>query len=283
MFTAANIITGLNLLCGVISILFTFSGRLEWAVLAIILGAIFDFLDGMTARVLKQQSSLGKELDSLADMVTFGVAPGMIVFVLLIISSSWETILMQGGGLNDLWIEGETMGHGVQVWINTFLSDFVQNNPSQITFHYEGWNKYAPFFALLIPFFSMFRLAKFNLDTRQATGFIGLPTPANSIFFAAFALMLWDGFGAGDWKTALSMTLISAKVLIPIVILFSLLLIAEIPLFSLKFSDFKWKGNEIRIVFLLTSLIILPILWVWGLPVIILLYIAISLIRNKFK
>lgn len=280
MFTVANIITGFNLMFGVSSIIFTFSGRLEWAVLAIIAGALCDFLDGFVARLMKQPSELGKQLDSLADLVTFGVAPGLIVFVLLIISGAWDIIIQNGGGLNDLWLEG-TMGFSVQLWVSVFLNDLVGNNSPFLPTHFYGWYKVMPFFALLIPFLSMFRLAKFNLDERQATGFIGLPTPANSLFFASFALLLWDGFGQENWKTVVSMTLIKDQLLLSLVVLFSILLVAEIPLFALKFTTFKWKGNQIRYGFILLSLMMVLILWVWAIPIIVILYILLSILNNK--
>jgi CDP-diacylglycerol--serine O-phosphatidyltransferase len=130
---------------------------------------------------------------------------------------------------------------------------------------------------------SLFRLAKFNLDARQSAGFIGLPTPANTLFFASFALMLWDGFGGNDWRTALSMTLIKDQVLLFFVFLFSLLLIAEIPLFSLKFKSFKWQENQIRFVFLICSVALLTLLFVWALPLIILLYIGMSVLDNSMN
>ena len=280
MFTVANIITGFNLMFGVSSIIFTFSGRLDWAVLAIIAGALCDFLDGFVARLLKQPSELGKQLDSLADLVTFGVAPGLIVFVLLIISGAWDIIVENGGGLNQLWLDG-TMGFSVQLWISVFMNDLVGNNSPFLPTHFYGWYKVMPFFALLIPFLSMFRLAKFNLDERQATGFIGLPTPANSLFFASFALLLWDGFGQENWKTALSMTLIKDQLLLSLVVVFSILLVVEIPLFALKFTTFKWKSNELRYSFLLISLILILIFWVWAIPIIVILYILISIVNNK--
>src|SRR5690554_3697616 len=106
MFTFANILTGFNLLFGVASIIFTFSGRLEYAVLAIILGAVCDFFDGFAARLLKQQGELGKQLDSLADMVTFGVAPGLIIFVLLILSGASDILVAMGESKDSLWLEG---------------------------------------------------------------------------------------------------------------------------------------------------------------------------------
>ena len=280
MFTIANLLTGFNLLFGVSSIILTFSGRLEWAVLAIIAGALCDFLDGFVARLMKQQSELGKQLDSLADMVTFGVAPGVIVFVLLIISGAWDIIVENGGGLHELWLDG-TMGFSVQLWISVFLNDLVGNNSPFLPTHFYGWYKVMPFFALLIPFMSLFRLAKFNLDVRQAKGFIGLPTPANSLFFASFALLLWDGFGQENWKTVISMTLIKDQLLLSLVVLFSILLVAEVPLFALKFTSFGWKGNQIRYIFLLLSLTLILLLWVWAIPIIVILYILLSVVNNK--
>ena len=280
MFTIANILTGCNLLFGVISIFFTFSGRLEWAVFAIILGALCDFLDGFVARLLKQPSELGKQLDSLADIVTFGVAPSAVVFVLLILSGSWHIVQEIGGTLDDFWIDG-TFGNNVHLWTSIYFNDLVGNHSSMLPSYFHGWTMYIPFVALLIPFFSLFRLAKFNLDKRQATGFIGLPVPANSLFFASFALLLWSGFAEENWETILSLQLIDAKVLIPIIVLFSYLLIAEIPLFSFKFSHFKWKENEVRFIFLILTIIIISLLWVWAIPIIIILYIVLSLINNK--
>lgn len=279
MFTVANILTGFNLLAGVTSIIFTFAGRLEWAVLAIIAGALLDFFDGFAARMLKQPSDLGKQLDSLADLVTFGVAPGLIVFVLLIISGAWDIIIANNGNLDQLWLDG-TMGHSVNYWINVFLNDLVSNQNVHYPTHFYGWYFVLPFVGLIIPFFSMFRLAKFNLDTRQATGFIGLPTPANSLFFASFALLLWDGFAQDNWKTVLSMTLIKDQVLMTFVVVFSILLVSEVRLFSLKFSHFNWKGNEIRYSFLMISAIIIALLYVWALPIIVLLYLILSVVSN---
>lgn len=281
MFTLANIITGGNLIFGVISIIMTFSGRLEWAVLAIILGALCDFLDGFVARLLKQPSEIGKQLDSLADLVTFGVAPGVLLFVLFIVSGGWHIIQESGGDLNELWIDG-TFGNNIHLWISIYFNDLVGNQSSSLPSYFHGWTLLTPFVALFIPFFSLFRLAKFNLDERQAKGFIGLPVPANSLFFASFALLVWSGFGEGNWETSLSLILINKFVLIPLILLFSYLLIAEIPLFSLKFSAFKWKENEIRFIFLFLTLLIVLLFWVWSIPIIIILYIVLSLINNKF-
>lgn len=280
MFNAANIITGFNLLFGVVSIIMTFSGRIELAVLAIFAGAICDFADGFVARLTKKQSELGKQLDSLADLVTFGVAPGLIVFVLLIVSGAWDIISINNGGFNDLWIDG-TFGHNISYWISVFFNDLVGNMNPDYPNHFGGWYLFLPFVGLLIPFFSLFRLAKFNLDERQATGFIGLPTPANSLFFASFALVLWDGFGENNWKTVMSMTLIKDQVLMSLVVIFSILTVSELPLFSLKFSNFKWKDNIIRYLFLILSAILVVTLWVWALPIIVVVYIVMSLVNNR--
>ena len=280
MFTIANILTGFNLLFGVASIIFTFSGRLEYAVIAIILGAICDFFDGFAARLLKQQGELGKQLDSLADMVTFGAAPGVIIFVLLILSGAANILVEVGGFPTDIWLEG-TMGHSVHYWISVYFNDLVGNQTPYLPSHFYGVYLYLPFVALLIPFFSMFRLAKFNLDERQSTGFIGLPTPANSLFFASFALLLWDGFALENWKSSLSMLLIDAYVLVPLTVLFSLLLIAEIPLFSLKFQNFKWKDNKVRYIFLVLSFFALLVFWVWAIPLIIVLYLLLSIVSKQ--
>jgi len=282
MFSIPNILTASNLLAGLFSIVFAFSGRLDWAVLAILIGAVCDFFDGFVARMLKQQGELGKQLDSLADMVTFGVAPSVLVFVLLIISSAWDIISAEGGGLNNLWLDG-TMGYSVSLWIGIYLNDLVGNHHPDYPSLFSGWNLIYPLFAFFIAFMSLFRLAKFNLDERQTKGFIGLPTPANTLFFASFALMLWDGFNANDWRTALSMTLIQDQVLLFFVFLFSLLLVAEIPLFSLKFSSFNWKENKIRFVFLICSVVLVSLLFIWALPLLILLYIGMSVFDNSIN
>ncbi|MDG0973445.1 MAG: CDP-alcohol phosphatidyltransferase family protein [Crocinitomicaceae bacterium] len=282
MFSIPNILTASNLLSGLFSIVFSLSGRLDWAVLAIFIGAVCDFFDGFAARLLNKQGEFGKQLDSLADIVTFGVAPSIMVFVLLIISSAWDLIQTGGGALNNLWLDG-TMGYSVSLWVGVYLNDLVGNEHPDYPMMFSGWNLIYPLFAFFIAFMSLFRLAKFNLDERQSTGFIGIPTPANTLFFAAFALMLWDGFGAEDWRTALSMTLIKDQVLLFFVVLFSLLLVAELPLFSLKFTSFSWKENQLRIIFLGISAILISTLFVWALPLIILLYIGMSLGKYSMR
>lgn len=280
MFSIPNILTGFNLLSGLVSIIFLFSGRLELAVLAIFIGAFFDFSDGLVARLLKKQGEMGKQLDSLADIVTFGVAPGLLVFVLLILSGGLEITLSMGLSVADFWKEG-SMSNSVHYWINTYLNDLFNSEISQYPSLFKGWHLVLPFLAFLIPFMSLFRLAKFNIDTRQTEYFIGLNTPANTIFFASFALMLWDGYGTNDWRSVLSLTLIKDQVLMSFIVLFSVLLVAEIKLFSFKFKSLDFKSNAVRYLFVLGSIILFSVLFVWAIPIIIILYIVVSLILNS--
>ena len=153
-----NLLTAGNLVGGILAIIFALTGRIDLAPWCIFASAIFDFLDGFAARLLKVQNELGKQLDSLADMVTFGVAPGVIVLLML----NYEIV-----GIDDKFF-------------SVFGVNFVfDENPYPIHF-----------IALLIPVFALFRLAKFNLDTRQTSSFIGLPTPAMTLFFAAIPLLV---------------------------------------------------------------------------------------------
>ena len=219
-----NTITCFNLFCGCLSIVFAFQGKLDFSAYFILLAAVFDFLDGFVARWLKAYSELGKQLDSLADMVSFGVAPASIMYALL---------LSAVGMLSFGWLIA--------------LSAYV------------------------IAVFSGLRLAKFNIDTRQSDSFIGLPTPANAIFITSLAFIsLSDNHFLTD----------SIFLLLSVTIVFSLLLVAELPLFSLKFKSFEWKSNKIRYFFVLISGLILLILHWTGLSIVILLYIIISLITN---
>lgn len=264
MFNLPNLMTAGNLLCGISSVFMVFSGQLEIACYLIYLAAVLDFLDGFIARKLNQMSELGKQLDSLADMVTFGVAPGILVCVLLIIQTQ--------GGLTIA--HGITLSEQVFMHITNFFSSIVSGN--------WGAVNYLCFAGLIIPFFSLFRLAKFNIDTRQSESFIGLPTPANTIFFTSFPLLIAYYYHAGVESEVLNMVL-TPWVLIAITLVMSLLLIAELPLFSLKFKHFKWNGNEIKFIFLGCCLILIPILFAWAIPIIIILYLILSVIENKRK
>jgi CDP-diacylglycerol--serine O-phosphatidyltransferase len=256
MFTIPNLITGFNMLCGVIAILFAVAGRIDIAPYFIFIGAVLDFLDGFLARILKQQSELGKQLDSLADIITFGLAPGIIMmYVLLAPPLSFQGTIH------------------VELSFLAWIEDFITG---------KNFN-FIPLFGLLIPFFSLFRLANFNIDTRQSESFIGLPTPANTIFFMAFPLLLTQYGNTTGWEHDLIMNAIKPIVLVPVITVMSLLLIANIPLFSLKFKQFSWSGNEWRFGFLISCGLLIAFLWTWSIPIIVLLYLILSIIKNSIS
>jgi CDP-diacylglycerol--serine O-phosphatidyltransferase len=230
-----NFITLLNLLSGSIGIVYAVNGDLETAAWLVALAALFDFLDGMAARVLKVNSEIGKELDSLADVISFGLLPGTIIYGLL----------LQNLGTPQLNISGLNI---------------------------------IPFMGFLIPMFSAFRLAKFNTDQRQTDVFLGLPTPANGLLIASFPLILAQQTNlAGLEMTFLKALINSPYFLMSLTILLSWLLVAEIPLMSLKFKNMAWKENEIRYIFLGLLVILLIMFYISAVPLIILLYIILSL------
>lgn len=227
-----NAITCCNLLCGCLAIVQAFEGNLVYTAYLVGLAAIFDFFDGFAARMLKVSSAIGKDLDSLADMVTFGVVPGLVMFQLL------KTSLITG------------------------------NEDFQV-FKNNSFLVYLPFIIII---FSALRLAKFNNDTRQTESFIGLNTPANSMVICSFPLIINQHPEIG--------TLLNPYVLCVLSVGLSLVLVSEIPMFSLKFKHFKWKGNEIRFIFLALSLLMLTTLQFLGIPLIIILYVLLSLLTN---
>lgn len=235
-----NIITCCNLVSGCIAIMCAFYGNVDYAFLFIILGAIFDFFDGMTARLLGVSSNIGKELDSLADVVTFGVAPSAIVFWLLCVAEYPEVI--------------------------------------------EPSRDFVPVLAFVIAAFSALRLAKFNLDTRQTTSFIGLPTPANALFWGA----LIAGYNNEllDSQFTMPLTIIGIG-------LCSWLLVSEVPMFALKFKHWGFKGNEIKYIFVALAAILIMVGIIsgitsgnsakcyTGIPLVIVAYIVISIATEK--
>lgn len=223
-----NTITCCNLISGCIATLSAFMGEIHMALLWIIIGATFDFFDGMSARLLHVSSPIGKELDSLADDITFGMAPAAMVF--------YEMGIME---------------------YPAFLA------PVQ---------PYMPFVAFLIAAFSALRLAKFNLDERQAMGFIGLPTPANALFWGALLV------GAGDF---IENTTWMVPVVIVMILLSCWLLVSEIPMFALKFKHWGWKGNEVKYLFLITCVPLLIVFGVTAFAIIIAWYVLLSALVNK--
>lgn len=238
-----NAITCGNLLCGCLAILQTFEGNLVWASYLIGIAAILDFFDGFTARLLNVHSAIGKDLDSLADVVTFGVVPGLMIHRMLEIG-------------------------------------YLVNHQEYEVIVRNGWMVYIP---LLIPIFSAVRLAKFNNDTRQTDSFIGVPTPANAILIASIPLIVnWDTqFDLKN--CGLIHFLIQPYTLLGLSVVMSYLLVAELPLIALKFKNFGWKGNEIRYIFLAMSLLSLIIFRYLGLTISIFLYIGLSVINNLLK
>lgn len=225
-----NFITCLNLLCGCLAVYFIFQQELVTAAYLVVVAAVLDFLDGMVARVLHVYSEIGKQLDSLADMVSFGFVPGVMVLQLLTRS-----------------LETSTLPQSILTWL--------------------------PFAGFLLTIFSALRLAKFNIDTRQTTSFIGVPTPANTLLIISFPLiMAHDSFG-------LTPLILNPYFLLGITLLFSYLLVAELPLFALKFKTFTWKGNEVRFIFLGLAIVFFLGLNFTAIPITIALYILLSLIK----
>ncbi len=230
-----NLITALNLLAGCLSIMFVAEGNITLASLMIMVASVFDFLDGFVARILNAYSKLGAQLDSLADVVSFGVAPGFIMYFLIRESTNQ-------------------------------LSDEM------------SFVHFLPFLAFLIPVFSAIRLAKFNLDERQTDNFIGLPTPAASIFIAGLPFLFA--------KTLISIPPLECFIshhyfLTFLVLILSAIMVSGVSLFSLKFKSFKISGKKARYVFLFLSLILLILLHFAALPVIILVYIILSLMQRR--
>ena len=223
-----NTVTCCNLFCGCIAAYMAFQADYEKAILFIILGAVFDFFDGMLARLFNVSGPLGKELDSLADDITFGLAPSAIVFSLF-----------------------------KEVYYPEFLQPIAE---------------YVPYTAFLIAAFSALRLGKFNIDPRQSTSFIGMPTPANALFWGSLVV------GAHDFLVSESF---NAVYLFILVVLMSYLLVAEIPMFSLKFKNLSWSANKVSYLFLLVCIPLLVFLQLSGFAAIILWYIIWSFITKK--
>ena len=212
-----NLLTLGNLLCGTLAIHTIYSNDLITASWLIALAAIFDFADGFVARMLKVSSPMGKELDSLADMVTFGLVPALIMLKLF---------------------------------------------PDQTSFYKFGM--------LIIALAAAWRLAKFNIDTRQSESFLGLPSPANALFIGAIPLIFIQQPSLQSW--------FNPTVCFFIAIFLSVMMVVELPLFALKFKQFGFAENKVRYIFLIVALILLFTLKYIALPLIVLFYILLSLI-----
>jgi CDP-diacylglycerol--serine O-phosphatidyltransferase len=211
-----NFLTCCNLVCGCFGVVFCLEGRDVPIAYFVWAAALFDFFDGFVARLLNVSSPIGKELDSLADMISFGLLPALFMYKL---------------------IESQTD------------------------------DNFLPYIAFTIAVFSALRLAIFNVDTRQTDSFRGLNTPANTLFITSLVFLSEK---MGDW-------LLQPGLLVAITIVFSLLMVSPLEFFALKFKNFKWVKNQLRFTFLLLSVLLLVVFQFAAIPLIILLYIALSL------
>lgn len=215
-----NFITTLNLFSGCFAIYYGFQANYEMVMAFILIAAVFDFMDGLAARILKAYSAMGKELDSLADVVSFGVAPGVLVFSLIN-----ESVL-------------------------------------------PDWMAFVGF---IVPVFSALRLAKFNIDARQTSSFIGMPTPANALF--------WAGMGYSFSDLLIDNGLLT----IVLAIVFCLFLVSEVPMFSLKFKNLSLKNNWVQYLFLVGSVALIVYFQTKALALIIAWYLVLSAIIAVFS
>jgi CDP-diacylglycerol--serine O-phosphatidyltransferase len=236
-----NFITCLNLLFGCFAIVYALKGNLIFSSYFVGIAIVCDFLDGLAARILKATSAIGKELDSLADVVSFGVAPGIIVYQLLQLS----------GDLPVLIIFGKT--------------------------------NLIPFTAFIIPVFAALRLAKFNIDERQHESFIGLPVPANALFFASLPLIIWQLEEMCSCMHVYVDFFTNAYLYLALIPLFAFLMLSNIPLFSLKMKNFNLKENVYRYLLVISFFVLFFVFKFVALPIIIILYIILSLIQNTVK
>ena len=234
-----NLITLLNLAAGLLALIAIFKGYYDEAFIFVCLGIFFDFWDGFLARKFKVSGPLGVQLDSLADMVTCGVVPGLMMFVL------FQNIQEDSTSVYYLTEE----------------------------YFYMGFVPYLGFFITLA---SCYRLAKFNIDTRQTDSFIGLPTPANALVIMSIPMIQYSN----DYE-GLTTVLYNPYLLLFITAISSYILNAEIPLFSLKIKEFTWAKYKMQILFLIGSLFSFSLLGFVAIPLIIISYVLVSVISNK--
>ena len=227
-----NAITALNLLSGCLAVIAVLEGNLLLAALLVLIGIVFDFFDGFAARLLHVKSELGKQLDSLADMVTSGLVPGLVIYSLL--------------------------------------------NPQKLKV-YEVFNEVPwAFIGLLVPIGAAYRLAKFNIDSRQSNSFIGLPTPANAILILSVPCMI-----AYPSIPGLENVLLSPYFLGSLAVFCMLVMNLPLPLFSLKFDSFKWQGNQVRYLFISVSLLWIALWQFAGIALVIVAYVLSGFVALK--
>jgi CDP-diacylglycerol--serine O-phosphatidyltransferase len=237
-----NLLTLGNLFSGTVAAIFAVEGAFEMAGFFVLIGIFFDFLDGFVARILGVSGELGKQLDSLADMVTSGVVPGIIMFKLIVINAEFHL-------------------NGVFSWTSS------DSKSSILSIGLLG---------LLLTLGACYRLAKFNLDTRQSESFIGLPTPAMSLFVISLPLI------AANTEITMVQNLIANNYfLIAVTLILTYLMNAEISLFSLKFKEYSFKKNVVKYLFLLASLVMIITLKYISIPLIIMLYVLLSVISHS--
>lgn len=242
-----NLLTLGNLFCGTVATITAIKGDFELTAFLVVLGIFFDFFDGFAARILKVQGELGKQLDSLADMVTSGVVPGIVMYKLIFLAFIPKDLVENPwNAINVSYFEEVTLGPEV--------------------------------IGLLLTLAACYRLANFNIDERQSDSFIGVPTPAMSLFVIALPLI-----GMYTEHQFFMDLVRNSYFLIGVTILFSYLMNAEIPLFALKFKTFGFAENAMKYIFICISILALVTLKFIGIPVIILLYVLLSVFRNLTK
>ena len=216
-----NIITCLNLFSGCVGVVFALNGELEATAYCVVLSGIFDFFDGLAARALGVHNPIGKQLDSLADVISFGLVPGAVLFFML------------------------------KAAVPTAA--------------------YLPYFGFLVAVFSALRLAKFNIDERQTTDFIGLNTPTNAFYVVSLPFIA-QSYGDIIYHPAF---------LVGSVLVTSLLLVSEVRLFSLKLSSFGWHSNKWKFIFIIISILLIALLKFAAVPVVLVLYFLFSYVHFK--
>ncbi|MFA6335504.1 MAG: CDP-diacylglycerol--serine O-phosphatidyltransferase [Bacteroidales bacterium] len=231
-----NAITSLNLFFGTIAVIYAFEGYQVYAIYLIMAAAVCDFLDGFAARLMKSYSPMGKELDSLADLVSFGLAPTILLY------------------------------HRMDVFVSPHISGGLDTAYLEILM----------FVPVSVTIASALRLAKFNVDTRQSENFIGLPTPANALLICMFLHF-------STYNTLFDNLLDTVYFIPAVSLVLSYLLVSNIPMFSLKFKSLKWKGNEMRLILIISAVVlfvavlVLGITWSLSLFIVFCIYLLINI------
>lgn len=236
LLSIPNILTLINLFSGCVAVVLIFNFHVELVPYCVAVSLVADFLDGFAARFFKNASDVGKQLDSLADVVSFGLVPGLVLFQLLF----------------------QKYSSGAEFYSTSKI--YLYSSP-----------------AFLVTLFAALRLAKFNVDSRQTDGFLGLATPAATIFIIGLLLVFTNNsFG-------LAPVIFDKVVLYAVILIISGLMVSEIPMFAFKFKSFGWKGNQIVYLFIILSVVLLATLKFAAIPLIIILYILVSVIKQAIE